>query len=574
MAMRSRFALCTALAAAVAAAPPAILGTVTVAPSAAQLAWHAYEVGAMFTFNLQTFCVPKGATNATTQLCQAGAPSGPLVLPTLASIETLALPRLDTDAWLAVAASFGARYAVLVADHMSGFTLWPTRQHNVSIASTLWRGGAGDVVADFLRSCKAARVAPGVFYSTHYNWVLGVNEYAVGWPRTYGGPPLTQAAYEDIVLAQLQELAAYQGGSSLDYWRELWFDGGVNTVRTPRVGAAVRRLFPNATCHSCANFTQGGDTGFGLRWCGSEEGVMPLPAWGACTTSLLPYGGAPTGDIYAPASSDTVLSEHYWFWQRAEAAHVRSTCALVGAYLTSVGRAGNLILNVAPDDTGGAPAADAAAYAALGTAIACLWRVPLGEVASVTLGADDGAAVLALPATPLACSAAGGSGTACGWRLSLHLQESLAATGQRIAMWTAEACVVNGSSSARVNGGNGGAVSCAGTWVPLLQGFPAAATAAIGSKRIVEAAISGYAAGATITALRITALEAYAWGGPGSGTAATGAGLRASDTSQEGQAHDSRFAASLAPLVLARVALYDWVDAAACMAQNCTLPRY
>lgn len=119
---------------------------------------------------------------------------------------------LDTDAWLAAAASFGARYAVLVADHMTGFTLWPTKAHNLSIAATRFRGGQGDVVAEFRSSCARRGVAPGLFYSTHFNWFLGVNEYAVGWPRMYGGEALTQAAYEDIVLAQLAELQVRRAG--------------------------------------------------------------------------------------------------------------------------------------------------------------------------------------------------------------------------------------------------------------------------------------------------------------------------------------------------------------------------
>ena len=53
-------------------------------------------------------------------------------LPTLDTVRRWDPSELDTDKWAETAASFGARYIVLVADHMSGFTLWDTKQHNYS----------------------------------------------------------------------------------------------------------------------------------------------------------------------------------------------------------------------------------------------------------------------------------------------------------------------------------------------------------------------------------------------------------------------------------------------------------
>jgi hypothetical protein len=98
----------------------------------------------------------------------------------------------------------------------------------------------------------------------------------------------------------------------------------------------------------------------GVRWMGNEEGAMPLPSWGAYVynDSASPFNGNPTAALYIPPSCDTVLDEHYWFWQADAAAHRRSTCALVNVYLTTVGRACNLMLNIAPDDQGGLSAAD------------------------------------------------------------------------------------------------------------------------------------------------------------------------------------------------------------------------
>ena len=401
--------------------PPSVLrpalstiGNVTARPSAEQLAWMALEVGVMITFNLQTLCVPRHAANASAQLCQVDS----LAIPTLESLRAWDPVGLSTDAWLDAAASFGARYAILVADHMAGFALWPTRATNLSIAATAWRGGRGDVVADFFASSQQRGIQPGLFYSTHFNWGLGVNLYRVGWPRMYGGEPLSQTAYEDIVLAQLSELAAYAPF-------EMWFDGGVNTSATPRVGPAVRALFPGALCHSCAGFTEAGpgplgQAGRGLRWMGNEEGAMPLPSWGAADAATIAPIGLPTGAIFAPASCDTVLTEHDWFFQPGEDAFLRSTCALTNVYLTSVGRASNLILNMAPGPSGALLPAEVAAYAALGDAVRCLWAAPLGAWDGLALDAASGAV-----AVPLAIRCP----PALGCNATLVVQEDMAAGG-------------------------------------------------------------------------------------------------------------------------------------------------
>jgi alpha-L-fucosidase len=75
-------------------------------------------------------------------------------VPTLEAVADWNPHALDTDKWVEAAVSFGAKYVVLVADHMTGFTLWDTAVHNFSIAHTKYKGGGQDVVKDFVASCK------------------------------------------------------------------------------------------------------------------------------------------------------------------------------------------------------------------------------------------------------------------------------------------------------------------------------------------------------------------------------------------------------------------------------------
>lgn len=141
------------------------------------------------------------------------------------------------------------------------------------------------------------------------------------------------------------------------------------------IAPVVREAAPKAVCHSCySNFTEAGS----IRWMGNEAGMMPLPSW-ACAKGdgSQGSGGNPLGEAFMPPSSDAVLREHYWFYQNATDGSAKTALKLVHNYLTSVGRAANLILNVAPDGTGAIPADDVSRYAEMGAAIECLFSQPL-----------------------------------------------------------------------------------------------------------------------------------------------------------------------------------------------------
>ena len=336
------------------------LGLATVAaglavPSPEQTAWQDMEVGAMITFNLQTLCLEKGDPGASTQRCQKLG-----YVPTLEATAAWNPSALDTDQWVQSAADFGAKYIVLVVDHMTGFTLWDTSVHNFSIAHTQWRGGGGDILTDFVASCKKYGLKPGVFYSTHYNWYLGVNNYKVGWPPL-GGKTYTQAEYDSMASAQLKELFTNYGPLL-----EVWFDGGINPALTPKAAATVTQHAPRAICHSCNGFNRD----VGVRWMGNEEARMPIPSWAASNGTVQ---GDPHGPMFIPPSSDSVLREHYWFWYKDSEHTMKTTARLVQDYLNTVGHAANLILNMAPDTTGAVPAVDVARYKTIPTALDCLF---------------------------------------------------------------------------------------------------------------------------------------------------------------------------------------------------------
>ena len=115
-------------------------------PTKEQLVWADQEIGVIIHHDLQVYdpeCDPRSG----------GKPPRPDVFNPVA---------LDTDQWLQTARSAGAKYAILVAKHWSGFSLWPTEAHDYSVKSSPWRNGKGDIVADFIRSCEKFGIRPGI----------------------------------------------------------------------------------------------------------------------------------------------------------------------------------------------------------------------------------------------------------------------------------------------------------------------------------------------------------------------------------------------------------------------------
>ncbi|HTE46826.1 MAG TPA: alpha-L-fucosidase, partial [Gemmatimonadaceae bacterium] len=209
-------------------------------PSPAQLAWQNDELALFCHFGVNTF---------TDREWGDGSESPSIFAPA----------RLDTRQWARAARRAGARAMILTAKHHDGFCLWPTRTTEHSVAKSPWRSGQGDVVREFVDSCRAEGLKPGLYLSP--------------WDRNhpaYGD----SLKYNDVYCDQLTELLTHYGTIA-----EVWFDGangeGPNGKRQiydwPRVFGLVERLQPNAIIFS--------DAGPSVRWCGNESGTAGDPNW-------------------------------------------------------------------------------------------------------------------------------------------------------------------------------------------------------------------------------------------------------------------------------------------------------
>lgn len=318
-------------------------------PTPQQAAWQDMELGMFIHFDMTTF----------TGQGKPRVPADPSVYNPAS---------LDTDQWLETARSFGAKYAVFVAKHCTGFLSWQSNAYAYGVKQTSWRGGKGDVVKDFVASCEKYGIKPGLYASVVTNafWTVD-NPGKVNWGQ--GDDPQKQAEYVRACETMLTELWANYGELA-----EIWFDGGALPPDKggPDLMPIYRKHQPNAIVF------QG--PARSIRWIGNEKGVASYPCWATVSGDGDVSGsGDPNGALWLPGECDVPLPGHSWFWSPSQNANIQPLDSLMDKYYRSVGRNCNLLLNATPDNTGLIPAANVKHYADFGNEIQRRFAKPLAE---------------------------------------------------------------------------------------------------------------------------------------------------------------------------------------------------
>lgn len=287
---------------------------------------------------------------------------------------------LDTDQWVKAIKDMGGEYAVLVAKHCTGFSLWPTQAHAFSVASSQWKNGQGDIVKDFIDSCRKYNVRPGLYYSVAANGYLNVDNPGL----VNSGDPIEQKAYNQIVETQLTELWSKYG----DLF-EIWFDGGVLPPEKggPDIIPILKKFQSDAVLFQ-------GPVGIDslIRWVGNERGVAPYPCWNSSFFGTSSAGvveipdmhGNPDGDLWCPAEADFPLRKAGfgggWFWQPGQSKYLFETDELIQAYDETVGRNSNMLVGVVINDKGLVPQADVSLMTDFGRKLKKRFDKPLATI--------------------------------------------------------------------------------------------------------------------------------------------------------------------------------------------------
>ena len=307
-------------------------------PTREQLAWQDMELGVLIHYCMEIYRPElKGDWYKTDRVREAIAPG------------TIRPEKLEPAQWVRSAAELGAKYAVLVTNHCTGFSLWDTKVNDFSSAHLDWRGGGGDICREFIEACRSYGLKPGFYYSTGCNGYYNIND---NWKWDYRSP-----VYQDYVKKveeQVTELWTEYGELF-----EIWFDGG---IIPPDQGGLdltplLNRYQPRAVC-----FQGPRDYPHNIRWVGNENGLAPENCWAATFAGEARYDGTvpdekagvgdPDGKYYWPAECDMPNRTHAafgggWAWKAGEEHLLYTPEQLLDCYVRSVGRNCNLLMGMA-----------------------------------------------------------------------------------------------------------------------------------------------------------------------------------------------------------------------------------
>jgi alpha-L-fucosidase len=320
-------------------------------PKLSQIKWHKAEMGAIFHYDLHVFDGKR--------YNQSDNRINPIE-----DYNIFNPNQLNTDQWVLAAKAAGCKFALITATHETGFGLWQSDVNPYCMKALKFQNGKGDIVRDFVNSCRKYGLQPGIYIGIRWNSLLGIHNF-----RVEGNDEFAinrQIWYKHYCERMVKELCTRYGELFM-----IWFDGGADNPKEngPDVEPIVNKYQP--TCLFYHN-TERAD----LRWGGSESGTVGYPCWSTFSSTsshdkrlesnnaqlnLLMHGDK-DGKYWVPAMADTPLrcanNRHEWFWEPGDENSVCSLEELMNKYEKSVGRNATLIVGLTPDTTGLIPKGD------------------------------------------------------------------------------------------------------------------------------------------------------------------------------------------------------------------------
>lgn len=302
----------------------------SIIPTKKQLEFLDWEVGVFFHFGIRTFYEGRRDFDGEIMPAEAFNPT-----------------ELNCDEWMKVIKKGGAKYAILTCKHHDGFANWLSLYTEYSVKNAAWKNGKGDVVKEFTDACRRNGIKVGLYYS----------------PAQVGDTMENEEAYDEYFINQITELLTNYG--KIDY---LWFDGcgsENHNYDIHRIVKHIRTLQPDIMLFEMWD----PDT----RWIGNEEGIAPYGSRNVVKRLNFSVNATEAVELeeprFLPFECDCRIRQKNWFYS-ANDSHLLRTSENIGAlYDYSVGRGGNLLMNIGPDRRGLLPEEDSRVFEEFGNNI-------------------------------------------------------------------------------------------------------------------------------------------------------------------------------------------------------------
>ncbi len=339
-------------------------------PNHRQLAWQQAELGAVFHYDLHVFDGKRYV-------------QGNNRIDPVDDYQIFNPKKLDTDQWIKTIKNAGFTFAILTATHETGFALFQSEVNPYSMKALNFQNGEGDIIRDFVNSCRKYGIKPGIYLGIRWNSFLGVHDFKVNGTGEFREN--RQQWYNQMVEGMVKEICTNYGELF-----KIWFDGGADHPDNgaPDVLPIVQQYQPNCLFYHNKQLAE-------ARWGGSESGTVPYPCWATFPNfyshagdthrehmELLKHGDS-DGEYWMPAMSDAPLrgynGRHEWFWEPDDEEHIFPLENLMNMYYKSVGHNSTLIMGLTPNPDGLMPEPDVKRLKEWGDEIRRRFETPLAK---------------------------------------------------------------------------------------------------------------------------------------------------------------------------------------------------
>lgn len=260
----------------------------------------------------------------------------------------------------------GFKKLIVTAKHHDGFCIWNSSYTDYDIASTSYKNGEGDILAEISAACTAANMDMGLYLSP---WDVAESTFG-----SDGGS--INNTYNEYYNNQLKEILSNPKYGNNGHFVEVWMDGANGYNNVPQTYnfekwyATIQKYEGREADYKADCMLFGAGTHTTVRWIGNENGFADDTTWAKSTIRdgqiynddsqrTGDYKGDPTdgysngyedGNHWTVPEADARITSG-WFWGTQKNTP-RTLTNLAEMYFRSVGHNATLLLNVPPNNEG------------------------------------------------------------------------------------------------------------------------------------------------------------------------------------------------------------------------------
>lgn len=272
----------------------------------------------------------------------------------------------DAETLVTTLKNAGFKKLIVTAKHHDGFCIWNSAYTDYDIASTSYKNGEGDILAEISEACTAANMDMGLYLSP---WDVAESTFGAN-----GGT--IDNAYNEYYNNQLEEILSNPKYGNKGHFVEVWMDGANGYNNVPQTYnfekwfATIQKYEGKEAGYKADCMLFGAGTHTTVRWIGNENGFADDTTWAKSRISNGQiyndesqrdgdYKGDPTdgysngyedGNHWTVPEADARITSG-WFWGTQKNTP-RTLTNLAEMYFRSVGHNATLLLNVPPNNEG------------------------------------------------------------------------------------------------------------------------------------------------------------------------------------------------------------------------------